>query len=389
MHRAFRRGVHEVSFGPAFYNSSSPRLSEFKQLCSRTTVPSNYPLATAIDKNVPIYAGKKILALLSNSSENKKKTGYNEEQEFNIRQEWASCLRDGPGVFAITGAFEDTSIVDKVTQCYVDLLKAQGSRGDHFGKNERLWNSLQKLCLKDPQLFAEYFGHPLLALASRAWLGPMYQITAQVNNILPGGKPQDPHRDYHMGFQQDDIINYFPTHMQIASQFLTLQGLIAHTDMPRASGPTRLLPFSQLYGPGYMAYRLPEFREYFNQTYIDLPLAKGDMVFFNPALFHAGGENLTQNARFGNLVQISAAMSRAMESVDRQAMLLALYPVLLNNYDITDPKTHDIIAACAEGYSFPTNLDLDPPLGYFAPETPAQLCHRALRDKLTDRKSVV
>lgn len=105
-----------------------------------------------------------------------------------------------------------------------------------------------------------------------------------------GGKPQDPHRDYHMGFQQDDIINYFPTHMQIASQFLTLQGLIAH--MPRASGPTRLLPFSQLYGPGYMAYRLPEFREYFNQTYIDLPLAKGDMVFFNPALFHAGGENL-------------------------------------------------------------------------------------------------
>jgi len=66
--------------------------------------------------------------------------------------------------------------------------------------------------------------------------GVLFVVLQKVNNILPGGLPQDPHRDYHMGFQQDDIINFFPTHMQIASQFLTLQGLIAHTDMPRESG---------------------------------------------------------------------------------------------------------------------------------------------------------
>ena len=36
------------------------------------------------------------------------------------------------------------------------------------------------------------------------------------------------------------------------------------------------------------------------------------------------------------------------------------------------------IAATAEGYSFPTNLDRDPPIGGLAPETQQALFHRAL-----------
>ena len=39
-----------------------------------------------------------------------------------------------------------------------------------------------------------------LALVSRAWLGPGYQVTSQVNVVRPGGQAQDPHRDYHLGF---------------------------------------------------------------------------------------------------------------------------------------------------------------------------------------------
>ena len=38
------------------------------------------------------------------------------------------------------------------------------------------------------------------------------------------------------------------------------------------------------------------------------------------------------------------------------------------------------IAAGAEGYSFPTNLDRDPPLGGLAPETQQALFHRALAE---------
>ena len=70
-------------------------------------------------------------------------------------------------------------------------------------------------------------------------------------------------------------------------------GAVAHVDMPIESGPTLYLPHTQKYGPGYLAWRIPAFREYFEANYIQLPLAKGDMVFFNPALFHAAGNNVS------------------------------------------------------------------------------------------------
>ena len=46
-----------------------------------------------------------------------------------------------------------------------------------------------------------------------------------------------------------------------------------------------------------------------------------------------------------------------------------------------------MIAACAEGYAFPTNLDRDPPLGGLAPQTQAQLMAQALAQGL-ERGSV-
>ena len=37
----------------------------------------------------------------------------------------------------------------------------------------------------------------------------------------------------------------------------------------------------------------------------------------------------------------------------------------------------NVIAASAEGYAFPTNLDRDPPIGGLAPQTQAQLMAKA------------
>ena len=37
-------------------------------------------------------------------------------------------------------------------------------------------------------------------------------------------------------------------------------------------------------------------------------------------------------------------------------------------------------AACAEGYSFPTNLDRDPPFGGMAPKTQQDLMRQALKE---------
>ena len=38
------------------------------------------------------------------------------------------------------------------------------------------------------------------------------------------------------------------------------------------------------------------------------------------------------------------------------------------------------MAACAEGYSFPTNLDRDPPIGGLAPQTQQMLMMQALAE---------
>ena len=81
------------------------------------------------------------------------------------------------------------------------------------------------------------------------------------------------------------------------------------------------LPYSQRYAAGYVACHLPEFIEYFDGHYVQLPLEKGDAVFFNPALFHGAGTNRSSEVRrMANLLQISSAFGRAMETVDRIAM---------------------------------------------------------------------
>jgi ectoine hydroxylase-related dioxygenase (phytanoyl-CoA dioxygenase family) len=178
------------------------------------------------------------------------------------------------------------------------------------------------------------------------------------------------------------VIEQFPAHVHRLSPVLTLQGAVAHSDMPLESGPTLFLPFSQTYIPGYLALKRQEFRDYFDRHCVQLPLSKGDLVFFNPALFHAAGTNRSADIkRVANLLQVSSAFGRAMETVNRERMSARLYPalkVMLADGRLSGAQAANAIASCAEGYSFPTNLDRDPPLGGLAPKTQAQLMHEAL-----------
>jgi ectoine hydroxylase-related dioxygenase (phytanoyl-CoA dioxygenase family) len=169
----------------------------------------------------------------------------------------------------------------------------------------------------------------------------------------------------------------YPAHVHALSPVLTLQGAVAHVDMPVETGPTLYLPHSQKYPAGYVAFHLPEFTAYFDENRVQLPLAKGDAAFFNPAVFHgAGTNNSTGVRRMANLLQVSSAFGRAMETVDRPAMVEALYPVLRS----FTGSVENVIAASAEGYAFPTNLDLDQPIGGLAPPTQAGLLRTALAE---------
>ena len=293
-----------------------------------------------------------------------------------------------PVCLAIKGAYEDLSVIDRTTVLFREIVEEEkagsSGKGDHFGSNERIWNSIQKACVKDPDLFIDYYSNSIMAIVCEAWLGPYYRITAQMNNVKPGNKAQSVHRDYHLGFQSTEIAARFPAHAQVMSQYLTLQGAIVHVDMPLEMGPTVLLPYSHQFEPGYLAYSRPEFVDYFREHRSQLPLEKGDMVFFSPALFHGAGENVTDTDRLANLIQISSAFGRTMETLDNHTMIEAVYPALMSRVEqgtATDEIIKNTIAAVADGYSFPTNLDSDPPIGGNAPQTQQDIMQRALAER--------
>lgn len=362
---------------PAFFERAEEDLKTFESICSQSTSLTDYSFAERVEKNVVIYEGNRIRSSLKEQS-----------HEFTLRSEINRCLSSGPGVLVIKNAYPNLEIIDAVTDLFKEIIKQENEAGltggDHFGANERIWNSLQKVCVRDPALFIEYYGDAILAFMSRAWLGPYYQITAQVNNVKPGSASQSPHRDYHLGFQAEDVVAQFPAQAQMMSQYLTLQGAIAHTDMPLLSGPTMLLPFSQQFPAGYMRYRDPEFVSSFKANNVQLPLEKGDAIYFSPALFHGAGANESASDRLANLVQISSAFGRPMEMINRDLMIDAVYPVLVDQREHLDHrKTTDVIASIADGYSFPTNLDTDPPIGGNAPVTTQQFVYTAVQENWT------
>lgn len=363
-----------------YFDTESGSLDELGALVARDLQPSDVPHAFGVEKKVPLYDMQVLCASLSDTAARQA-----------LMAEWAWVLGQGPGVLVLKSAYVDTRPIDRATQVYEQIIadeKAQGGHAaDHFaaaGANDRVWNSLQKLCLRDPEAFARYFGNPVLDAVCEAWLGPFYQMTAQVNLVRPGGRAQSAHRDYHLGFQAAAVAARFPAHAHALSAVMTLQGAVAHCDMPLESGPTMLLPFSQLVPGGYMAYRRAEIAAFFREHAVQLPLQKGDAVFFNPALYHGAGDNVSKDInRMANLLQVSSAFGRAMEAVDRTAMCRALYPALLrlkSSGELDAAGYAAAIAACAEGYSFPTNLDTDPPVGGLAPETQADLMTRALAE---------
>ncbi|KAH8692069.1 phytanoyl-CoA dioxygenase family protein [Talaromyces proteolyticus] len=362
-------------------------LDAFKKLCSQETSSETYPLASSIEKNVPIYDLSKYALNTSASTISE------------LQDEWYEILSTGPGVLILKGMYDVSiygDVLDSTTSTFQRIIDHERlspgvKKGDHFansGANDRIWNSFSKHALADPESFVKYYDNPWLAHICEAWLGPAYRVTAQVNIVKPGGAPQQSHRDYHLGFQSGESCSRYPQNIQVASQLLTLQGAVAHTDMPFDSGPTRLLPFSQQFEPGFLAYRLPEFQAYFLSQWVTVSLNRGDGVFFNPALFHAAGENKTTDInRTANLLQISSAFGKPMESINT-------IPIVARCWDLLAAKYKDdgglslsltyLIQTIADGYPFPTDLDHRPPApSGMAPESEQEIIIRGLKDHWT------
>src|SRR5215468_6093393 len=370
---------------PGYLSADDCRLADLIDLVSRKTDLADYPHASTVEQNVLIYDGARLRMQLADPACRPR-----------VETELARALLDGPGIVVLAGAFDDPWVIDRATWQFEAIIAAQraaagavggpSAAGDHFaaaGQNDRIWNALEKLALRAPEVFADYYANDLVATVCRAWLGPGYQVTSQVNVVNPGGAAQDMHRDYHLGFASGEQAAQFPVHAHRLSPLLTLQGAVAHTDMPAETGPTMYLPHSHKYLPGYLAAQRPEFCEYFEANHVQLPLSQGDAAFFNPALFHAAGANRTAGVhRMANLLQVSSAFGRAMEAVDRASMSAAVFPALraMRDGGAAPASIANVIAACAEGYAFPTNLDLDQPIDGLAPMTQAEILGQAVAD---------
>ncbi len=354
----------------------------FKKAAAKKTRAADWPLALGVEKNILIYDG-----------EAARKAARNPIPRKTLMAEWADALLSGPGVIVIKNAVENYAAIDRATEVFETIIddqhKSGTGGGDHFAKpgaNDRIWNSLQKHCLADPANFATYFASDAIGMASEAWLGPDWQMAAQLNRVNPGGSAQSAHRDYHLGFMTAERAAEFPAHVHRLSPFMTLQGAIAHCDMPLESGPTLFLPHTQNVPDGYLAFGKPEYQQHFKEHHVQLPLSKGDAVFFNPALMHAAGANRSKNIyRMANLLQVSSAFGRAMETIDRIAMAKALYPALetAKKNGASNSAIHNAIACAAEGYAFPTNLDRDQPVGGLAPQSQAAFMAECLNKVVT------
>lgn len=352
-------------------------LDDFRAVVEVETDAAAYPHADRVERGVLFY-GERLAADVATP-----------EGRRAVQAEIAHALLDGPGIAVFTGAF-DPAVVDRATAAFTALIEEQKARGvqtgDHFaapGSNDRLWSALEKLAVADPETFVDYYATDVVDLVSVAWLGPNYQIVSDPNVVNPGGTAQKAHRDYHLGFMELDVAAQFPAHVHRLSPVLTLQGAVAHVDMPVETGPTMYLPHSQKYLPGYLAVGLPEFQEYFDAHYVQLPLRTGDAVFFNPALLHGAGTNRTTDVkRMANLLQVSSAFGRAMGTVDTERVTAALYPTLRARRaaGADERGLRHVVAAAAEGYPFPTNLDRDQPVGRLTPESQAELVWRALEN---------
>ena len=337
-----------------YFSDSDIDYDELISICSQETIEANYPLSDSISNNVVIYDAKDFRSFVGNI-----------EEEIKLKTEMHHVLESGPGVFVVRNLYNE-DVIDESNAIFEKIVKNESnSSNDHFaaGTNTRIWNSFQKVAMENQEAFINYYSNDLVKIIAESWCGPNSQMTAQVNIVRPGSEMQKPHRDYHLGFQENEVVEKFPISIHRLSNYLTLQGGVAHTDMPLESGPTVVLPYSQQYDLGYLTWRDTKFADFFNKYSVQNSMSKGDGIFFNPAIFHAAGANITNNFhRIGNLLQISSAFGKTMEHIDYIKIITHIYPSLLDhikNKTLSERLIENVLICATDGYAFPTNLDSD------------------------------
>ena len=250
-----------------------------------------------------------------------------------VQAELARALMDGPGIVVFDRAFPDPDVVDRA----LGRVRGADRRAEGRGRGRR--RPLRRARAATTGCGARWRSSPsptprpsstttptTSSRSSRCLAGPR----------LPGHQPGQRGQPRRRGADRPPRL---PPRLHVRgasprlpgaraplSPALTLQGAVAHCDMPVETGPTMYLPHSQKYALATWPADRPSSRSTSTSTTCSSRCAKGDAAFFNPALFHGAGTNRTTDVRrMANLLQVSSAFGRAMETVDRAACR-ALYP---------------------------------------------------------------
>ena len=206
---------------PVYLSAGDCRLADLIDLVSQKTDLADYPCACAAEQNVLVYDGARLRTELSRPAARprvRRRAGPRPARRPGHRRDGRRVrgpVGRRPGHLAVRGVHRQPS------------GRRAARPGDHFaaaGQNDRIWNALEKLALRAPEVFADYYANDLIAAACRAWLGPGYQVTSQVNVVNPGGAAQQVAPGLPPGLRLRHQAARFPAHVAPAVRGADLAG---------------------------------------------------------------------------------------------------------------------------------------------------------------------
>ena len=343
---------------------------------------SDYPYADAVERNVLIY-GEKLRAAVGTAA-----------GRTAVQTELMRALTDGPGIVVFKRAFGDLSVVDRATEAFLAQIAAEKAAGvaggDHFAKpgaNDRVWGALDKLAVARPR-------------GVRRLLRQRHHRADQrglARSGLPGhlagqrGQPRRPGADR---------APRLPPRLHGRRRRRPLPGprapAVAGADPAgrgralRHAGRDRPDPLPALLAP--VRARLPR-----------LPPARVHRVLPGRTTPSCRWRRATPRSSTPPCSTAPARTSRPTSdgwptccrcprrsaarwrpsTGSRCAGRCSRCCWSSKAAGASDRYLDNVIAASAEGYAFPTNLDRDQPIGGIAPQTQADLVRQAVAEEWT------
>ena len=254
-----------------------------------------------------------------------------------VQGELVRVLTDGPGVIVFKGAYEDLAVVDRATDAFHALIAEQRASGitagDHFAKpgaNDRVWNALEKLAVSDPETFVAYYANDIINLVSRRLArarlsGDLADQRRQSRRRGPDRAPRLPPR-LHERAASGRLPHPRPpavprTDPAGCRRALGHAGRERSHDVPAALAQVRRrlprLPPSGV--PGLLRRALRP-----------APAGQGRRGLLQPGRLPWRRDTTARptSAGWPTCLQVSSAFGRAMESIDRTRVSLAVFDAL-------------------------------------------------------------